>query len=268
MADDDDILEVKDLIGELDALMTEQASNNRYLARVHDYLARGVKQLPLFRLGITGGFATGKSTVAQCFEDLGCPIVNADLIVHDLLARDTDTITDVRNLFGDGILDPVRPEPVEGPSGGSIVRQAHDSPRTVVIDRIKLAQRVFANPEERKALEAILHPRVGAIMQREAIRLEQDDLSLACFEIPLLYEAGWEDWCDSVIVVACDEETQITRAMLKLGTTREDAIARIHAQMPLEEKMKRADVVIDNTGPIELLKAEVEAIYNRLLPQS
>lgn len=242
MADDDDILDVKDLIGELDVLMSEQASTNRYLARVHDYLARGERHLPLFRLGITGGFATGKSTVAQCFEDLGCPIINADLIVHDLLARDTDTITDVRNLFGDEIFN------------------------GIAIDRAKLAQRAFANPEERKALEAILHPRVGAVMQREAMRLEQDDLSLACFEIPLLYEAGWEDWCDSVIVVACDDETQVTRAMQKFGISRDDALTRIRSQMPLDEKKKRADIVIDNTGPIEDLKSEVEVIYNRLLP--
>lgn len=255
---DDDIIDAKDLIGDLDALMTEQASGNRYLARVHDYLARGEKHLPLFRLGLTGGFATGKSTVAQCFEDLGCPIINADLIVHDLLTHDAATITDVRNLFGDGILcrsDTVcHPERSEGP--------------TPQIDRTKLAQRVFANTEERKALEAILHPRVGNVMQREAMRLEQDDLSLACFEIPLLYEAGWEDWCDSVIVVACDEETELARAMQKHGLSRADALARIRAQMPLNEKKKRADVVIDTTGPLETLKPQVEAIYNQLLPQA
>lgn len=234
----------RELVNELDALMSEQASTNRYLTRVHDYLRRGEKHLPLYRLGLTGGFATGKSTVAQCFEDLGCPIVNADLIVHDLLTHDTTTINDVRNLFGDDVFN------------GS------------AIDRSKLAQRVFASAEERKAIEAILHPRVGAVMQREAMRLEQDDLSLACFEIPLLYEAGWEDWCDSVVVIACDEETQIARAMLKHGLSRGDAIARIRAQMPIEEKKKRADIVIDNTGPTEALKPQVEAIYNRLLPQS
>lgn len=243
MTDDRDILDAKDLIGDLDALMTEQASGNRYLARVHDYLARGEKHLPLFRLGLTGGFATGKSAVAQCFEDLGCPIVNADLIVHDLLTHDTATINDVRFAFGDDVFN------------------------GAVVDRAKLAQRVFANAEERKALEAILHPRVGKVMQREAMRLEQDDLSLACFEIPLLYEAGWEDWCDSVIVVACDEATEVARAMQKHGLTRDEALARIHAQMPLDEKKKRADVVIDNTGPVENLKPLVEAIYNRLLPQ-
>lgn len=252
MADDDDILEAKDIISELDSLMTEQASDNRYLARVHDYLERGEKHLPLFRLGITGGFATGKSTVSQCFEDLGCPIINADLIVHDLLTHDTTTITDVRNIFGEDILC-----------------QPSLSPESALkVDRARLAQRVFANPEERKALEAILHPRVGAIMQREAMRLEQDDLNLACFEIPLLYEAGWEDWCDSVIVVACDEATQVARAMQKMGITRDDALARIHAQMPLEEKKKRADIVIDNSGPIENLQTEIEAIYNRLLTQT
>ncbi len=251
MADDTDDFDAKDLINDLDQLMTEQATNSRYVARLHEYLMRGEKHLPLFRLGITGGFATGKSTVAQCFEDLGCPIINADLIVHDLLTHDAATITDVRNLFGDTIV--CHPERSEGSAP--------------LVDRAKLAQRVFANPEERKALEAILHPRVGAIMQREAMRLELDDLSLACFEIPLLYESGWEDWCDSVIVVACDEETEIARAMQKFTISRDEALARIRTQMPLDEKKKRADVVIDNTGPLENLQTEVEAIYNRLLPQ-
>lgn len=250
MADDKDDFDARDLIGDLDQVMTEQATNNRYIARVHDYLERGVKHLPLFRLGLTGGFATGKSSVAQCFEDLGCPIVNADLIVHDLLAHDTTIINDIWYAFGDEIL--CHPELSEGSQ----------------IDRSKLAARIFQNTEDRKALEAILHPRVGAIMQREAERLEQDDLNLACFEIPLLYESGWEDWCDSVIVVTCDETTQIARAMQKFNITRDDAIKRIQAQMPLAEKTKRADGVIHNTGPIEALQSQVEAIYNRLLPQS
>lgn len=244
MADDKDNFGAQDLIGELDALMTEQATHNRYVARLHDYLARGEKHLPLFRLGLTGSFASGKSTVAAIFEELGCPVVNADTIVHDLLTHDATTINDVRYAFGDDIF-----------SNGTI-------------DRHKLAQRVFANPEERRTLEAILHPRVGDVMRREATRLENDGHTLACFEIPLLYEAHWEDWCDAVIVVDCDETAQIAWATAKFGITRDEAVARIRTQMPLSEKKQRADVVIDNTGPQENLKPQVEAIYNRLLPQS
>lgn len=239
-----------DEFDDLYALMTEQASTNRYLARVHDYLARGEKHLPLFRLGLTGGFASGKSTVAAIFEELGCPVVNADAIVHGLLAHDATTINDVRYAFGDDILcHPTRSE-------GSQV------------DRHKLAQRVFSNLEERRTLEAILHPRVGDVMRREAVRLENDGHSLACFEIPLLYEARWDDWCDAVIVVDCEETAQIAWAMSKFGISRDEALARIRAQLPLSEKKKRADVIIDNTGPQENLKPQVEAIYNRLLPQT
>lgn len=250
MADDKDKFGAQDLIGEIEELMTEQATHNRYVARLHDYLARGEKHLPLFRLGLTGGFASGKSTVAAIFEELGCPVVSADAIVHDLLTHNETTIDDVRYAFGDDIL--CHPECSEGSQ----------------VDRHKLAQRVFANAEERRTLEAILHPRVGDVMRREAARLENDGHSLACFEIPLLYESNWEDWCDRVIVVTCDEETEIARAMQKLSISRDGALARIRAQMPLDEKKKRADVVIDNTGPLENLKPEVEAIYNRLLPQS
>lgn len=244
MADDKDKFGAQDLIGELEELMTEQATSNRYIARLHDYLARGVKHLPLLRLGLTGGFASGKSTVARIFEDLGCPVVSADAIVHDLLSHDEAIISDIRYAFGDSIF-----------SDGSI-------------DRHKLAQRIFANAEERRTLEAILHPRVGDVMKREAARLENDGHTLACFEIPLLYEAHWEDWCDAVIVVDCDEAEQITWAMSKFGISRDDALARIRAQLPLAEKKKRADVIIDNTGPQENLKPQIEAIYNRLLPQT
>lgn len=244
MADNKDNFGAQDLISELNELMTEQAANNRYIARLHDYLARGVKHMPLFRLGLTGGFATGKSTVAGIFEELGCPVVSADAIVHDLLSHDTTTINDIRYAFGDGVLN-----------GNSI-------------DRHKLAQRVFTNPAERKTLESILHPRVGDVMKREAARLEQEGHTLACFEIPLLYEAGWEAWCDAVLVVDCDESAQVAWAMSKLGISRDDALARIRAQLPLAEKKKRADVIIDNTGPLENLKSQIEAIYNRLLPQS
>lgn len=243
MVDDKNAFGAQDLISELEELMTEQAASNRYIARLHDYIARGVKHMPLFRLGLTGGFATGKSTVAGIFEELGCPVVSADAIVHDLLAHNTTTINDVRYAFGDGVFN-----------GDTI-------------DRHRLAQRVFDNAEERRTLEAILHPRVGDVMQREAARLENEGHTIACFEIPLLYEAHWEDWCDAVIVVDCDEASQVAWATTKLGITHDDAIARIRAQMPLAEKKQRADVIIDNTGPQENLKPQIEAIYNRLLPQ-
>jgi dephospho-CoA kinase len=243
MTDNTDKFGAKDFLSELDSIMTEQAANNRYVARLHDYIARGVKHLPLLRLGLTGGFASGKSTVAGIFEALGCPVVSADAIVHDLLAHDATIINDIRYAFGDGVFN-----------GDTI-------------DRRKLAQRIFTNADERRTLEAILHPRVGDIIKREAERLEQEGHTLACFEIPLLYEAHWEDWCDSVMVVSCDEATQVTRAMQKFSISRDDAIARIHAQLPLDDKKNRADIVIDNTGPLESLKPQIEAIYNRLLPQ-
>lgn len=242
MADNDDKFDAAELLKDLDQVMTEQAKNSRYVARLHDYLERGVKCMPLFRLGITGGFATGKSSVAQLFEDLGCPIVNADTIVHDLLAHDTKLQQDIRYAFGDEVF-----------AGAAI-------------ERSKLAQRIFHNPQERQALEAILHPKVGDIIKSDADHLEREGHTLACFEIPLLFEAGFETWCDSTIVVTCDEETQITRAMAKFKITRNEAIARIQAQMPLSEKKKRADVIIDNTGPLENLKSQVETIYNQLLP--
>lgn len=244
MADDNDKFDAADLLKDLDQVMTEQAQNSRYVARLHDYLERGVKHMPLFRLGITGGFATGKSSVAQMFEDLGCPIVNADTIVHDLLAHDPKVQQDIRYTFGDDVF-----------SGATI-------------ERLKLAKRVFNNPQERLALEAILHPKVADVMKQEAERLEHEGHTIACFEIPLLFESGFETWCDSTIVVTCDEPTQIERAMLKFGITSDEAQARIKAQMSLTEKKKRADVIIDNTGPLENLKLEVDAIYNRLQPQS
>lgn len=229
--------DAQDLVKSLNDVMQDQAQHIRYVARVHDYLERGITHLPLFRLGLTGSYASGKSTVAHMFEELGYPIVSADTIVHDLLAHDTHVQEQIRRYFGDGVFTESQ------------------------INRSALAQRIFTNETDRKKLEAIIHPPVTTAIHQQAQLLERNGHSIACFEIPLLFESGWDGWCDSVIVVAASEADQIARAQAQYGISAEAAQARIHAQLPLEEKKKRADTVIDNTGPLDELKQKVEQIF-------
>lgn len=182
------------------------------------------------RLALTGGFATGKSTVAKMFEEAGIPRLDADEIVHELMAPGTAVWKEIVAAFGKGICNP---------------------DRTIARDR--LGDIIFADAEKQARLEAIIHPRVRQKMLEEARRLEKAGEAAVVLEIPLLFEAGWdreEKW-DAVIVVTCDGETQKKRARQKFGFNEKDIRARIAAQLPLAEKVKKADYVIDNSGPLE-----------------
>ena len=195
------------------------------------------------RYALTGGFATGKSTVGRMFEDLGIPRIDADVLVHKLLEPGTEVWNQIVATFGEAILQ-------------------NDG----LIDRPKLADIVFHDPVKRKKLEAIVHPKV-----RESIDLETKKLSDAghekiLVEIPLLFEAGWnkEKKWDAILVVTADEKTQLERAVKKFGLSAEAVQARIAAQLPLAEKEKKATFVIDNGKDQAHTQAQVEAILKKL----
>lgn len=195
------------------------------------------------RYALTGGLATGKSTVGRMFEDLGFQRIDADILVHQLMEPDTETWREIVSTFGETVLRSDRS-----------------------ISRRKLAKIVFANPAQRKKLEAMIHPRVRKAIAREVALLNQKGTQEVLLEIPLLFEAGWdkeEKW-DAIIVVTCDPKTQRERAKQKFGLT-EDAIqARLLAQLPLAEKIKRADFVIENNGELNKTRSQVEAIAQKL----
>lgn len=192
--------------------------------------------------GLTGGVACGKSTVAQMFARLGARIVDADHIAHELLRRPHPAYADVIRAFGESILD------AEGE-----------------IDRKRLGKIIFADPNEREKLNAILHPKIIARQEELAAQYHQENPgAVIMVDAALIYEAGVEGRFSKILVAWCRPEQQVERLMTKAGITRAEAEARIAAQMPVEEKRRRADFLIDCSGVLESVRAQVAAIYPQL----
>ena len=189
--------------------------------------------------GLTGGIGSGKSTVARRFRERGLPVLDADQLARDVVARGTAGLEEIVSRFGAEVLD----------ADGSL-------------DRKKLAARVFSNDEERRALNRITHPRVGKLLSERADELGRRGEPLACYEVPLLFEAGLDAALRPVIVVDAPVATQVERTVARDGGTAEEALARIRAQMPLEEKARRADYVIDNTGTVDALRRKADEVLD------
>ena len=192
--------------------------------------------------GLTGGMGSGKTTVGQILSDLGSHVIDADIITRSLVKPGQPALQEIVDLLGTGIL-----------------RDDH------TLDREKIADMVFNDTGKKEALEAILHPRVFAEEQRLYSKIKQNDPSaLVVLDAALLIESGNFRKVDKVIVVACDEETQIQRILAKKRFTRTDAERRLGQQMPLEEKIKFADYVIHNDSGYPELKQKVEALFHQL----
>jgi dephospho-CoA kinase len=192
---------------------------------------------------LTGGVACGKTTVARYFQELGARIIDADRIGHELLAPGLPTAQEVLRTFGEEIL---------GPDGR--------------IDRKKLGNRVFSDPEQLRLLNAIVHPQLIARLHE----LAAEELRLNCqtvviIDAALIFEWGLDKSLAKVIAAWCRPEQQLERLVAKTGMPRTQAEQRIRAQMPAEEKRRRADFVIDCSGTLEQSRAQVGSIYTELL---
>lgn len=193
----------------------------------------------MLKVGLTGSIGTGKTTVLDIFRELGAYVIDADSIVHQLLERE-DIKRKIAKEFGN-------------------VFNAEGK-----IDRKKVADIVFSDKEKKKKLEEIIHPEVFKQINRffEEVK-KKDPHGVAIAEVPLMIETGSYKNYDIIIVVYASEKVQLER-LTKKGLSREDALRRIKAQMPIEEKVKYADIVIENTGSIQKLKKEVKKIYEVL----
>ena len=191
--------------------------------------------------GLTGGVATGKSTAARVFQELGAEIIDADRIGHLQLAKSSPAFEEIIERFGSAILD----------GAGEISRHA-------------LGALVFADPEKLKLLNSIVHPRIIAEVEKRAAAIAaQDPRRVILVDAALIFEAGIGGRFDKVIVTWCTPEQQIERQMHK-GLSRQEAERRIAAQIPADEKKRRADFVIDSSGPLESTRGQVERIYSSL----
>ena len=199
----------------------------------------------MLRIGLTGGMACGKSTVATMFADLGAHIIDADLIAHQLYRPTTEVYIELVKRFGSGI---VRPD-------GEI-------------DRAKLAAAAFDGGRVEE-LNKIVHPAV--IRQQEQWMQEigaKEPYAIMMVEAALIFEAGARDRFDKIIVVTCKPGQKAARLTLRTGMSEAQAQAEVErrskAQIPDDEKMRRADFVIDNSGPVDVTRHQVERIYAEL----
>lgn len=192
-------------------------------------------------IGLTGGIASGKSTVARILREMGHSVVDADALARLVVAKNGIAYREVLSVFG--------PEVVDG-SGE--------------LDRRKLGQIVFADSKKRVQLEQIVHPKVKHLAHLEKSRLEIEGKSIAFYDVPLLYEKNLEAEFDSVVLVYVPESIQIERMMIRNGYSEWEARERMQAQIPIEQKRLRSPHVVLNTGKIEDLKAEIEKILGEM----
>jgi dephospho-CoA kinase len=195
-------------------------------------------------LGVTGGIATGKSTVLKMLSDLGALTLSADTIAHEVLAKDTPAYRQVFERFGSEVL---------GPDGE--------------VDRSALAAVIFTDPVAREDLNAITHPHIIRRV-REHIdsfrRSPPSPDSVLAIEIPLLMECGLESMVDQVLVVAAEQETQVGRLTSRSGISPQEALRRIQTQMPVSQKVERADIVIWNDGDLDELEGSVKDLWEEI----
>jgi dephospho-CoA kinase len=192
-----------------------------------------------YLIGLTGNIATGKSAVLRMLGRLGAKAIDADALVHQLMAMGTPVWQAILDEFGEGILGP----------GGEI-------------DRGKLAGIVFADAEALQRLEAIVHPAVTA---RVDGLIRQATEPVVAVEAIKLIEAGWHRAYDALWVVTCPKEQQLERLMRTRKLRREEALLRIEAQPPQEDKVALADVVIDNSGTLKETEKRVEREWEKLM---
>jgi len=192
-------------------------------------------------IGLTGGIGSGKSTVSRFLAELGAVIIDADKVGHEAYKSDTDIWREVVAAFGRQILTP----------NGDI-------------DRKKLGEIVFDKPEALSRLNQILHPRIYDMVKAKIEGYRRQGVDVVVLEAPLLIEAGWASSVDEVWVTAASESTVLRRLEECSGLSEQQSLARIRFQLSSEERIKHANVVINNDGDINELKSKVEKLWQGL----
>ncbi len=192
-------------------------------------------------IGLTGGIGSGKSTVTQCLAELGAVVIDADKVGHEAFKPNTRAWHEVVATFGKEIVTP---------SGE--------------IDRKKLGAIVFSDPASLARLNQIMHPRMYDMIQAQIGEYRRQGVDVVVLEAAILIEANWTSLVDEVWVTVSSEATVLERLKKYRGLEKEQTLARIRSQLPTKERIKHADVVINNDGDIEEVKAKVKELWNRL----
>jgi dephospho-CoA kinase len=190
------------------------------------------------RVGLTGGIGSGKSLVGAEFTALGVPVLDADAVAREIVIPGSSLLDAIVEKFGGAAID----------KGGQLRRNY-------------LRERIFTAPQERRALESILHPRIRTLLEERAQRLAVHP-GYCVISIPLLVESGWQDSVDHILVVDAPEETRIKRVLARDGLTREQVEAIMRTQASPEERLSHADDVIVNDGDGAQLRQQVETLHH------
>lgn len=190
-------------------------------------------------IGLTGGIASGKSTVSQMIKEQGIRVVDADVIAREAVAKGTPALQQIVQTFGEDVLLP----------NGDLNRQ-------------QLGAIIFSDEEKRKQLNAIVHPEVRKEMLKQRDEGVSQQETFVVLDIPLLFESQLESLVDRIIVVYTTPELQLSRLMNRNDLSEEEALNRIHSQQSLEEKCKKADRVIENTQDLAFIRKQLQNILN------
>lgn len=198
----------------------------------------------MYKIGLTGGIASGKSTVSFWLKEKGARVIDADALAVQAVLPGSKGLSAIVRHFGEAVLT-----------------------STGELDRAALSKIVFHQPEERKILNSLLHGEILSLIKTETKALEGAEENIIFYDVPLLLEAGWEKLLgiDEVWLVYVNRETQIQRLMARNGYGFEDAVARLNSQWPLDKKCSYAQVIINNEGDRDALFAQLEVLWETRL---
>lgn len=188
----------------------------------------------MYRIGLTGGIASGKSTVSGILAELGAYIIDADKTAHKVMSPGNEAYKKVVKKFGQGVIN-----------------------KNGEIDREKLGALIFSVPEYKTELDALVHPIIKEDMLRQETLAKQQGVNVTVWDVPLLIETQWHNVMDEVWVVYVNEKTQLLRLMKRNNLSEEQAQQRIHSQLLLKDKLQFADIVIDNSNSVDITRQQV-----------
>ncbi|HWR28326.1 MAG TPA: dephospho-CoA kinase [Negativicutes bacterium] len=201
-----------------------------------------MKNNTIFRIGLTGGIASGKSTVSAMLRQMGATVIDTDKIAREVAKPGSAALKSMSEHFGMDILN----------EDGSLRRDA--------VGRI-----VFSDPEEKKWLEALLHPLIRAESEEQARRALAAGQHIVVIDVPLLFESGWHEYVDEIWTVYVPPKVQKERLRQRDNFVEQEIMDRIASQDPISEKAKRADLIIDNTGPLDSTLQQVRSAWNAVV---
>lgn len=193
----------------------------------------------MIKIGLTGGIASGKSTVSKMFMELAIPVVDADVASRKVVEPGQPALKEIADTFGREVIQ-----------------------KDGLLDRKKLGAIIFGDESQRKKLNVIVHPRVREWMQKEMKGYEEQGEKAIVLDIPLLIESQLKNWADKTLLVYVPKAIQVERLMARDQISEEEALLRIHSQMPLEEKKVFADGIITNVGPLSETRQQLLGILD------